>query len=82
MRDAFFFSSDSKRPWDSRELSAALRRETMYALGMAIAIQTWRHLAFAIDRFYLQGIGTRTFGSPYDEAAGIDDGADEYNWHH
>jgi hypothetical protein len=80
--DAFFFSSDGKQPWDSCELSAALRRKTMYALGVAIAIQAWRHLAIAIDRFYLQGIGARAFGNPFDEAAGIDDSADEYNWHH
>ncbi len=39
LHDAFFFSSDGKRPWDSHELSAVLSRETMYALGVAIAIQ-------------------------------------------
>ncbi len=43
----------------------------MYALGVATAI----------DFFYLQGIGARAFGNPYDKAASIDDGADEYNWH-
>jgi hypothetical protein len=80
--NAVFFSSDGGQLWNSRELLAALHRKTMYALIVVIAIQVWRHLAIAIDSFYLQGIGARAFGNPYDKTAGIDDGADEYNWHH
>ncbi len=80
--DAFLFSTDGRRPWDSCKLSAAIHHKMTYAFSVAIAIQAWRHLAIAIDRFYLQGISARAFGNPYDESAGIDNGAAEYNWHH
>ncbi len=61
---------------------AAHNLETMYALGVVIPIQAWRHLAIAIDNFYLQGIGTRAFVNSYGKAADIDNGANKYNWHH
>ncbi len=80
--DAFLFSTNGRRPWCSCELTAALRHETVYGLGVIIAIQVWQHLTIAIDHFYLQGIGAQAFGNLYDEAAGIGDSADEYNWHY
>jgi hypothetical protein len=81
-RDAFLFLDNGSRPWDSRELSTSMRQETVYALGVGIAIQVWRHLAIAIDRHYLQGVGATAFGNPHNEAQGIDHGPAEHDFHH
>jgi hypothetical protein len=54
----------------------------MYSLSVAIAIESWCHLAIAIDCFYLSSVVTRVFGNPHDEAAGINDSINKYNWHH
>ncbi len=81
-RDAFLFSDNGSCPWESPELSSSMRQETTYGLGVGIAIQIWRHLAIAIDRYYLQGVGATAFGNPHNEEQGIDQGPAEHDFHH
>jgi hypothetical protein len=46
-------ASGSLEPWDSSRLSRVLQRETKQALGVALNIQVYRHLAVAMSRDHL-----------------------------
>ena len=46
-------ASGSLEPWNSSRLSRVLQRETKQALGVALNIQVYRHLAVAMSRKHL-----------------------------
>jgi hypothetical protein len=49
----FWAATGSLEPWNSSRLSRVMQRETKEALGVAINIQAYRHLAVAMSRKHL-----------------------------
>jgi predicted SAM-dependent methyltransferase len=59
-----------------------MRELTALLLGFSIAVAAWRHIAIAMDHFYLQGVCTGMVSNPYDDESSIDNGPAEHEWHH
>lgn len=50
------------RPWDKQRLTKVMRRETAALTGEGgLTVSAWRHMAIAIDRRFLRGIGAKTY---------------------
>ena len=58
---AFLFC-EGDVPWEGQRLTRCLREQTTLRLGQGIVPQQWRHMAIALDRRVLQGVGCRAHG--------------------
>jgi hypothetical protein len=81
-RDGYPFSDDGVQPWMSKELSQALRQASRELIGVTLTLQVRQHLALAIDRYYLQGIGAARTGNPATTGVDIDNGLPQHTIHH
>ncbi|KAI9882246.1 MAG: hypothetical protein M1823_006007 [Watsoniomyces obsoletus] len=75
------FSVDGRGQWEDNRLSSVLDRESRSSIGVKMNISAWRHLAIAIDRRHLQGIGVKTWDIEHD-GSDQDDGPDKHQAHH
>ena len=58
---AFLFS-DGEEPWGGSVLAEGLKQQTRLLLGQQVSSRPWRHIAIAIDRRVLQGLGCQVYG--------------------
>ncbi len=82
LRNCYLFSDNGSMPWASRQLLQAMLKLTELLLGFAITIQSWRHIAIAMNRFFLQGISAGILKNPYDKERSVDNGPAEHYWHY
>ena len=57
-----FLFSTSEDTWHPERLSAAIKSHTKRTLGFSIRHRQWRHIAIALDRRLLQGVGCQVYG--------------------
>jgi hypothetical protein len=68
-RSALF--ARGQTPWKAERLTAVMRRESGAILGMELVVSSYRHLAIAMDRRHLRGVGVQSQGIREDgEGAG------------
>ena len=56
-----FLFSTSEDIWHPERLSAAIKSHTKRTLGFSIRHRQWRHIAIALDRRLLQGVGCQVY---------------------
>ena len=57
-----FLFSTGEDTWHPERLSAAIKSHTKRTLGFSIRHRQWRHIAIALDRRLLQGVGYQVYG--------------------
>jgi hypothetical protein len=58
---AFLFAQ-GPAPWKEHRLTEVMRRESRATLGLGLTVAAYRHLAIAIDRRHLRGMGAQSMG--------------------
>ena len=58
---AFLFSNGGETPWNAQHFTIVLKRQVKLRLGFTISPREWRHIAIALDRRALQGVGCQVY---------------------
>ena len=62
--------------WHPDRLSAAMTSLTRQTMGISVRYRQWRHMAIALDRRLLQGVGCQAHGVDTDPRGNPDDSSD------
>jgi len=58
----FLYIDQGSLPWDPDVFTRSLQRHTLLQFGCSINTRQWRHIAIALDRRALQGVGCGLYG--------------------
>ena len=61
-RTGGFLFSDIEAIWEPNQLGNVIKRHSARLLGFSINVRQWRHIAIALDRRILLGVGCQTYG--------------------
>ena len=62
--------------WHPDRLSTAIKSLTRRTMGVSVRYRQWRHMAIALDRRLLQGVGCQVYGTVTDPRENPDDSSD------
>lgn len=72
----YLFTSNEQQAWETERLSRLLKTSFQRRVGVSMDVSSWRHLAVAIDRRFLQAAAAKM------EDDGGDEGEEEDEVHH